>query len=115
MSSRTEGLEVLALPLDHEDCRWHTTPGATVRDYLIELLAQFWAGEADPKYGMVGGSDWQHDLYVPLRNAGLIPAWEDGWGVGRRTDGTARPEDQQHADALIAAAIRALPYSGRHQ
>jgi hypothetical protein len=88
--------EVLAL---------HTREGMTVRTYLAELLAALWMGSADPKYGMTGESDWQYDIYVPMRDAGLIPAWEDGWGVGYRTDGSEHPEDRRHADRLICAAI----------
>ncbi len=71
----------------------------TVRDYLRELLTQVWLGgwDAGPKYGFTGESDWRHDLYVPLRNAGMIPPWQDGYDP----PGT-RPDD------LITAAIRAL-------
>lgn len=96
---------VLAAPLG--DGYWGT-PQQTVRDYLVELLAEFWAGNADPKYGMVGNSDWQYDLYRALSRAGLIPGWRDGWGVGYLDDGSHRPDDRERADALITAAIRAL-------
>jgi hypothetical protein len=101
---------VLALPVKREG-------GQTIRDYLFDLLAAFWAGEADPKYGMTGESDWQYELYEPLRDAGLIPEWADGYGIGYRTtpttvevvSGAARyDEDQKLADDLIAAAIKEL-------
>lgn len=84
-----------------------TRQGDTVRVYLTELLAGLWLGEADPKYGMTGESDWHYDLYGPMRDAGLIPPWRDGWGVGYREDGWGKdhPEDQQRADALICATI----------
>lgn len=78
----------------------------TVRVYLAELLAALWLGEADPKYGMTGGSDWHYDLYGPMRDAGLIPPWEDGYGVGYREGGWGHePEDRRRADALISATI----------
>ena len=95
---------ILAEPLCERN-RWGE---GTVRDYLIELLVKLWLGEAGPKYGMVGSSDWEYDLYDPLYRMGLIPGWRDGEGVGRRTDGTDHPEDQDRARALIVAAIRAL-------
>ena len=74
-----------------------TRQGSTVRTYLTELLAGLWLGEASAKYGMTGESDWQYDLYVPMRDAGLIPAWRDGWGLDR--------QDHRGADRLICAAI----------
>ena len=82
--------------------------GATIRDYLVELLARLWQGEATPKFGMVGESDWQYDLYVPLYQLGLIPGWRDGYGIGYRTDGTDHPEDQTRAEMLIVGAIGQL-------
>lgn len=94
---------VLGLPVGE---RW--TDGATVRDYLVELLEQFWRGRADAKYGMDGSSDWQYDLYYPLSAAGLIPGWKDGYGVGYRADGSNHSEDRKRANDLIAAAIREL-------
>lgn len=80
----------------------------TVRGYLVKLLAALWMHKADGTYGMTGESDWRYDLYDPMRRAGLIPAWRDGYGVGYRSDGTRHSEDQQHADDLIVAAIRHL-------
>ncbi len=83
-----------------------TTPqGTNVRTYLAKLLCMLWLNSASPKYGMTGESDWQYDLYVPMRDAGLIPPWEDGWGVGYRADGSNHSEDQRDADRLICAAI----------
>lgn len=98
-----EGLRVLDLPLA-ADSQWSPAPGhpGTVADYLLELFEQFWTNDADPKYGMVGSDDWRHDLYVPLRDAGLIPTWEDGY--------TPETTDRREAERLITAAIRALPY-----
>ena len=82
-----------------------TTEQGTVRDYLAELLASLWLGEADPKYGMTGESDWHYDLYGPMRDAGLIPQWRDGYGIGYRPDGSHVKEDRQRADVLIVSAM----------
>jgi hypothetical protein len=113
------GLQVLALPLG-PDCRWHAArPGSTVQDYLLALLTHLATdrtGGNVSEYGMVGESDWQYDLYQPLATAGLIPEWEDGWGLGQRPgDDRHHPEDQVNADQLIADAVAALPYVGQAQ
>lgn len=89
---------VLATPLDPDNPL--DKPDATVRDYLVESLAQLVGGDLSAKYGLSGGDDWHYDLYVPLRDAGLLPAWKDGWGLDAAS--------QQRADALLAAAARAL-------
>lgn len=95
--------EILDLPLPGEPA------GAeTVREYLADLLAALWRGTADPKYGMTGESDWRYDLYDALRDAGHVPAWRDGYGIGHRADGRDHPEDRARADELIGAAILAL-------
>ncbi len=112
----TRGLQVLALPLD-AGCRWNkTTATSTVQDYLLALLTHLLVDRTSTdvsEYGMTGESDWRYDLYQPLATAGLIPAWEDGWGLGHRAwCGTHHPEDQTRADTLIADAIAALPYTG---
>lgn len=83
-----------------------TAERGTVRSYLTELLCALWLYEADAKYGVTGESDWRYDIYEPMQRAGLIPAWRDGYGVGYRIDDSRHPEDRQHADALICAAIR---------
>jgi hypothetical protein len=106
MIDRETARQVLALPLGE-----YAPVAGTVRDYLLELLAKFWAGEADDKYGMTGESDWQYDLYVPLRDAGLIPGWEDGYGVGYRTKTERHPEDRKLADDLISAAIAEIGHA----
>lgn len=74
-----------------------THQGSTVRLYLAELLAALWMGSASAKYGMTGESDWQFDIYEPMREAGLIPQWRDGYGP--------EGEVRQAADRLICAAI----------
>lgn len=90
--------QLLALPTEGR--------GATIRSYLADLLCALWKGDADPKYGMTGESDWQYDLYRPMQAAGLIPEWQDGWGVGYRIDGSRVKDDQRRADVLICAAIQ---------
>lgn len=82
--------------------------GENIKQYLFRLLEAFWKGEADNKYGMTGESDWRYDLYEPLQRAGLIPNWEDGYGIGYRTKTDKHPEDQVLADDLIMAAIQLL-------
>jgi hypothetical protein len=98
VTDRETAQQVLALPVEYGE-------GATVRDYLAELFAAFWEGRASDKYGMTGESDWRYQLYEPLRDAGLIPGWVDGYGVGYRTETDRHIEDEKLADSLIAAAI----------
>lgn len=99
---RETAQRVIALPLPDFG------ENATVESYLVTLLSAFWRGQASPKYGMSGESDWQYELYEPLRDAGLIPVWEKGYGVGWRTRNDHYAEDQELADALIDAAIKEL-------
>ncbi len=73
---------------------------ATVRDYLVESLAQLVSGDLNAKYGLSGGDDWHYELYAGLVTAGLIPQWKDGWGLDEKS--------QHRADVLLAAASRAL-------
>lgn len=98
----TTAARVLNLPVP----RWSSH--ATVRDYLAHLLAELLAGDASAKYGMTGESDWRYDLYLPMRDAGLLPPWEDGYGVGHRMDGTDHPGDRQLADDLLTAAVHLM-------
>lgn len=86
--------EVLALPV----VDWRK--GATVRDYLVALLAGLWAGDAGQKYGMTGESDWRYDIYRALSKAGVIPGWRDGYGLDET--------DSRRADQLVCAAIATL-------
>lgn len=111
MSDSTDVARILALPLTDKRQRW-TGGDNTIRAYLVALFAEVWLFNADPKYGMVGDSDWRYDLYVPLCDAGLIPPWRDGYGLGYREDGTHHPEDQTLADGLIENAIRSLGAGG---
>ncbi len=98
---------ILAAPLGPET-RWGR-PDNTVRDHLTELLAQLVVGgDVNGKYGMIGDSDWEYDLFKAMYRAGVIPAWRDGYGVGDRPDGTNHPEDRHRAYRLLQAACRAL-------
>lgn len=90
--------QVLAAPLGPDNTLGRDD--ATIRDYLVETLAELVAGDLDAKYGLKGGDDWHYDLYAGLRNAGLIPQWQDGWGLSTSV--------QERADVLLAAASRAL-------
>ncbi|WP_328344603.1 hypothetical protein [Micromonospora sp. NBC_00421] len=88
---------VLDLPLPDNDA-----DAATVRDYLIELLAMVWEEEQGFNGKRpFGNSGWQSDLHLPLIIAGMVPGRLD-------EDGYIEHIDQQAADRLIAAAIREL-------
>jgi hypothetical protein len=93
----TAARELLNLPLDRNDA-----DAATVRDYLIKLLAQVWAeGEGFSGKRPFGNSSWEYELYVPMIRAGLVTGRLD-------EDGYVDNVDQRAADALVAAAIQAL-------
>lgn len=97
--------QILALPLDPSN----DAGAATVRDYLIQLLAEVWRhGEGFSGKRPFGNSGWEYDLYKPLATAGYIEATydEDGW---------LELCDDKAGDALIATAITALgaPGEGR--
>lgn len=100
--------ELVAQVLDCSMADGYGDPDGTVRDYLVKLLAAFWAGEADAKYGIEGSSDWRYQIYGPLNRAGIIPGWRQGYGIGYRPDGTVDRNDEKRANALIIAAIRTL-------
>ena len=76
----------------------------TVRKYLVKLLGEFLAGEASPKYGMTGESDWEYDLYAPMINAGLLPGRDhyenDGYGLDEKEEKVLKD--------LLLAAVREL-------
>jgi hypothetical protein len=81
----------------------------TMREYLIQLFGHLWYGTADLQHGMGDGDRrWRYDLYRPLQQAGLLPAWIEASGIGWRSPAKAFPEDKQRADAIIAEAIRQL-------
>jgi len=75
---------------------------ATIRDYLIELLARVWSeGEYFNGKRPFGNSDWDYELFPPLITAGLVSGRLD-------EDGYADDIDDSSARRLIAAAIREL-------
>lgn len=92
--------QILALPMQENDAG-----AATIRDYLIALLAMLW----DEKEGFngkrpFGNSDWDGHLVIALVRAGLVDGEidEDGY-----LDGC----DDDAVEELIADAIQALGYS----
>lgn len=93
--------QVLALPMGENDAN-----AATIRDYLIILLATLW----DEKEGFdgkrpFGDSDWDGDLMVALIQAGAINGELD-------EDGYIGSCDDDAAEELIAGAIQALGLAG---
>ncbi|MFI1197720.1 hypothetical protein ACH4T9_31290 [Micromonospora sp. NPDC020750] len=93
----TTARQALALTLPNNDAE-----AATIRDYLIELLAKVWEdGECFNGKRPFGNSGWEYDLYPPLIAAGLVPG-----RVG--ADGNVEDIDDRGASSLIAAAIREL-------
>jgi hypothetical protein len=82
---------VLSLPMEDNDAG-----AATVKEYLVELLAHLWdEGEGFSGKRPFGNSGWEYDLYEALGNAGLIA------NVNSVTD-------RNKARRLIAQAIRSL-------
>lgn len=92
--------QVLDLPLEENDAR-----AATVRGYLIELLATLWR-EQEGFSGKrpFGNSGWDGELLMPLIRAGFVGGTidEDGYL------GDISREGEQKAQALILAAIKSL-------
>lgn len=89
--SATTAEQVLACPLPDNDAG-----AATVRDYLVSLVAKVWEeNEGFSGKRPFGNSGWSWDLYIPLVEAGLVA-------------GTVEDFDESAADGLIANAIEAL-------
>lgn len=85
----------LALPSNDADA-------ATIRDYLIELLAKVWQeGECFNGKRPFGNSGWEDELYPPLITAGKVAGRLD-------ENGYVEDVDEPAAQRLIAAAIREL-------
>lgn len=75
---------------------------ATVRGYLVALLAELWReGEGFSGKRPFGNSGWDYDLYEPLIRADLIRGGFD-------EDGYVEDVDSEAGDRLIAAAIQEL-------
>lgn len=92
--------QVLALPMQENDA-----DAATIRDYLIALLATLWE-EKDGFTGKrpFGNSGWGGELIAALIQAGAIEGELDEYGYIENYDRDA-------AEELIADAIQALGYS----
>lgn len=85
---------VLDLPLPDNDAG-----AATVRDYLIRLLALVWEHEqAFNGKRPFGNSGWQYDLYTPLVRAGILPGAFDEFDE-------LSDFDTHEANKLVLAAI----------
>lgn len=89
--------KVLDAPMQDNDAG-----AATIRDYLVELLAAVWSeGEGFSGKRPFGNSGWDHELIVPLVRAGLVDGTFDRYGYLDQVDAGAARE-------LIAAAIQDL-------
>jgi hypothetical protein len=73
---------------------------ATIRDYLLKLLAELWREEQgfDSKRPF-GNSGWQYDVYMPLVRAGLVAGSLDEY------DDVSDDFEPRDADELVLAAI----------
>ena len=89
--------EILDTPL----AEGNSADAATVGDYLIRLLTELWTQEGDfsSRYPF-GSSGWQHEIYTPLIQTGIVAGRPDGHG--------GWTFDEATADRLILAAIRSL-------
>lgn len=98
MTTTTEptGPEILAVPLPPNDAG-----AATVRDYLVKLVAEVWREDEcfDGKRPF-GNSGWQHEVYIGLAKAGLIESTPNKW--------EELEYDDAAGDVLIQRAIAAL-------
>ena len=89
--------ELLDLPLPEND-----SEASTVRGYLVALLDAIWRQEEGfSGKRPFGNSSWQYDLYGPMIQAGIITGRLDEYGYAEECD-------NEHAGALILAAIQAL-------
>lgn len=95
--NRLTPAEILALPMEPNDA-----DAATIRDYLVKLLAEVWKwGEGFDGKRPFGNSDWFYDLLIPLVKAGVIDGAFD-------EDGYLEDSDNDAGHELIAAAIKEL-------
>lgn len=101
MPKKPTPAEILALPMQPNDA-----DAATIRDYLVKLLAVLWdEGEGFSGKRPFGNSGWESDLYLPLVKAGIVAGKideEEGW-LDEISD-----DAEQLANKLIARAIRSL-------
>jgi hypothetical protein len=93
--------EILALPMQQPN----DADAATIRDYLIKLLAGVWReGEGFSGKRPFGNSSWETDLYLPLIKAGHVEAEFDEDGYLDEISDAA----EHKANKLIAQAIQSL-------
>jgi hypothetical protein len=94
--------EILALPMQQPN----DADVATIRDYLVKLLADLWLeGEGFDSKRPFGNSCWESDLYPPLVKAGYVEGVideEEGW-IEEISD-----EAEEQANELIAQAIQSF-------
>src|SRR6202451_1316974 len=99
--TRDEIRQVLDLELGDND-----SGEATVRGYLLKLLAKVWIEDEgfDGKRPF-GNSSWDYDIKVPMLKAGIIRGKLD-------EDGYVDELNDEEADRLVLAAIAALDAPG---
>lgn len=89
--------QLLDLPLPNND-----SGASTIRGYLAALAERVWEqNECFSGKRPFGNGGWQFDLYVPMIRAGLVEGVFDA-------DGDLEDVDEDAADKLILAAIRAM-------
>lgn len=98
----TTTAEILALSMQQPN----DAGAATIREYLVKLLATLWdEGEGFSGKRPLGNSCWESDLYIPLIKAGIVEGVldeENGW-LDEISD-----EAESKARQWIAAAIQTL-------
>lgn len=91
----TDNRSILDTPMPGND-----VDAATIRDFLLELLATLWQeGEGFSGKRPFGNSGWQHAVYHALVEAGHVEGRIDA-------DGYLEEVDERAADHLIARALR---------
>lgn len=90
---------ILDLPMNPQD---NDASASSVREYLVNLLLCLWAeGEGFSGKRPFGNSGWQHELYVPLVEHGIVTGVLD-------EDGFIESVDTTKADLVIRDAIASL-------
>ncbi|MFI6510103.1 hypothetical protein ACIBCT_21065 [Streptosporangium sp. NPDC050855] len=97
------GRQILATPMDPDD---NDVEAATIREYLVTLLATVWRQrEGFSGKRPFGSSDWTLNLYGALIKAGYISGEYD-------ENGYLLEVDDATGQKLIASAIQALAGEG---
>jgi hypothetical protein len=93
--------EILATPMQQPN----DAEAATIRDYLVKLLADLWSEqESFDSKRPFGNSCWENDLYLALVKAGIVEGVVDDEGWLDEMD----DEAEEKANQLIAQAIQSL-------